>query len=86
MNENLVYFWFHHQYIGIGEQERINNIIREHDYSSFMKFFVWYELESLHPAGMTFFPEYAINENNEKVNILIRENFENISSCECECG
>lgn len=71
----MTYIFYHHLYIGLAEQYKIQDVILQHDWDAFQQFYNWYQLNPLNnPEGWVFFPEIS------------REDFDKIKYCECECG
>lgn len=93
MSLKVNYYWFHHMYVSLAEQDKIDKVIQTHNYDGFMQFYMWYQMNPLNnPNKLTFFPQTACvfdedtGEPVEEINILLEENFNRIDYSECECG
>lgn len=84
----LNYYWYHHGMLSDDFKEEIEQIIKNHDYDSFIS--IKRMLDKLY--DFCFLPDIAFvcDENDEydfeEVNILNRENFNKIVYEEYECG
>ena len=85
------YYWYDHLLLREnGDAEKVQKAIKEHDFDTFMKFYLKYTNITSEGEDIVFFPEYAsIYINDDYVGeyyILSEYGFNQITDSEFECG
>ena len=85
------YYWYDHLMLREnGDAEKVQKAIEEHDFDTFMKFYLKYTNITSDGEDIVFFPKYATiwkyDEPIGEVNITTRGGFEMITDSEYECG